>query len=159
MHKWTICLLITVLILLSAAAGALCGYRLRLDTTGEVKTQWGETIEDPLESYRVERRNLRQAQIVQLNQIIHDEATDAEIISPAQRQLMTIMDSIDMETAIENVLKIRGFDDVLVSVRSGAASVFLRGVSISSQQATVILECITRETEISGGNVKIIPIN
>jgi len=35
----------------------------------------------------------------------------------------------------------------------------VRSESVSRQEAAIILELVTRETGISGGNVKIIPIN
>lgn len=145
--------------LLVLTAGLICGYNLQPSAQVESNDPPLQEKSDRFENFRTERQQSRQSQITQLNEIISSSETDAEIRALAQRQLMTILSNMDREQTIENLLKIQGFSDVIASVYSDSASIFLRTQSITAQQAAIILESVVRETEISAGNVKIIPIN
>lgn len=115
--------------------------------------------EDPLGQFETERQQLRARQRAQLNDIIHDDATDAETLMLAQRRLL---DSMGEETAEENLqgsLRARGFEGAVVSVSGGGVNVFVRSEGLTRQQSAVILQEAMRETGKTGGNVKIIPIN
>lgn len=114
---------------------------------------------DPMESFRTERQQLRQMQIAQLNELIYGERTDDELVALSQRKLMDLMDWSEQETTLEGVLQTRGFKDALVTVHTDSVNVIVRADSLNRQQTAVILELVMRETGISGGNVKIIPIN
>lgn len=144
--------------LLGLAVGLICGYNLHTSTKVDRELP-SEEARDVFEDFRIERQRFRQSQITQLNEIINSGKTETEIRSLAQRQLMAILTSMDREQVIEDLLMIQGFSDAIVSVYSDSASVFLRTQSLTAQQAAIILESIVRETEISAGNVKIIPIN
>ena len=60
---------------------------------------------DPLTAFRTERAQLRERQRAELNDIIHDAATDPDTLSSAKRRLMELMDSERAETDIEGVNK------------------------------------------------------
>lgn len=139
--------------------GLICGYNLQASTHIECENLPLLEERDTFEGFRIERQQSRQSQIAQLNEIISSDDTDPEIRTLGQTQLITLLSRMDREQTIENLLTILGFSDVIVSVYSDSASVFLRAQSITAQQAAIILESISRETEISTGNVKIIPIN
>jgi len=149
---------IFALCLIFAAAGFVCG-NIAERAEQKMDVSADRTIGDPFENFRRERQYVRQIQVSQLNEIIRNSNTESEILALAERQLMEILKSSDRESAIENHLLIRGFNDLLVSVHADGASIFLRNRSISDSEAAIILECVTRETGISGGNVKIIQIN
>ena len=113
---------------------------------------------DPMARFRTEREQLRSKLVAQLNDIIYsDRSGDAEIAA-AQRQLMALMSVQEQETTLEGLLSVRGFDGVLVSVSGQSATVLLRAESVSQREAAVILELVMRETGVTGGNVKIIPV-
>lgn len=110
-----------------------------------------------IDRFRTERQELRQMQISQLAEIIHGD--DAELSSLAKRRQLELMDWSEKELTLEAVLSLRGFEDVLVTVHTDSVNVMVSADAVNQQQAAVILEAVTRETGISGGNVKIIPIN
>lgn len=118
-----------------------------------------ETARDPLEQFRTERQQLRQRQIAQLNELIYDESADAETTSLAKRRLLELMRWSEQETTLEGLLRLREFADVLVTVHTDSVNVMVRADALNRQQSAVILDLVMRETGISGGNVKIIPIN
>ena len=114
---------------------------------------------NPIEAYRTERQQMRQMQISQLNDLIYGGKADSEIIAMAQRRLLDLMEWSEQETTLEGVLRIRGLEDVVVTVHEDSVSVLVKGDVVTQQQTAIILDLILRETGISGGNVKIIPIN
>ena len=118
-----------------------------------------ETARDPLEQFRTERQQLRQRQIAQLNELIYGESADAETTSLAKRRLLELMRWSEQETTLEGLLRLREFADVLVTVHTDSVNVMVRADALNRQQSAVILDLVMRETGISGGNVKIIPIN
>ena len=113
---------------------------------------------DPLTEFRTEREQLFALQTAELNDLIHGADTDGEIRLLAQEKLLELMDRADKETLLEGVLHARGFENALVTVSENSVNVLLKAVSITRQEAAVILELVLRETGVTGGNVKIIPV-
>ena len=138
-------------------AGCVIGARFGVPPTRMVTTHEAPP-EDPIEAFRQERERRRELWLAQLNEIIHDPRNGAELVDAAQRQRMALMESSDMEATLEGVLLARGFQDVLATVRRRSVNVLLRGDPLTAQQAATILEFVTRETGVSAGNVKIIPV-
>ena len=113
---------------------------------------------DPLDAFRLEREQLSARQEAQLNDIIYSEKSDARTVTRAQEQLLSLMERREQEVTLEGVLQARGFDGALVSVSERSASVLLRREAVTSRESAVILELVMRETGLTGGNVKIIPV-
>lgn len=118
-----------------------------------------ESQEDPMQQFRTEREQLRQMQLSQLNEMIYGGNADAELIALAQQRQLDLMEWMEQEQTLEGILRLREFDDALVTVHTDSVNVMVRTQLLTRQQSAVILELVMRETGISGGNVKIIPIN
>lgn len=119
---------------------------------------YSEARKDPMDAFRLEREQLRARQEAQLNDIIHTDGTDARIVADAQTQLMGLLARSESETALEGILGARGFGEVLVSVSEGAANVLVRKEALTAAESAVILDLVMRQTGLTGGNVKIIPV-
>ena len=148
-----------------AALGALAGdaaltWRLaamRANRAGSAPA-YSPATNDPMARFRLEREQLRARHVAQLNDIIHGGHADDETVLLAQRQLLDLMRHTEQETTLEGILQSRGFRDALVTVSDDSANVLLRTDAVSQSEAAVILELVMRETGLSGGNVKIIPV-
>lgn len=116
-------------------------------------------VVDPIVQFRTERQQLRQMQIEQLNEIVYGGSADAEMVAMARQRQMELMEWSEQELTLEGVLRLREFEDVLVTVHTDSVNVMVRSDALTREQTAVILELVMRETGISGGNVKIIPIN
>ena len=148
---------IIALALAMAAAGWFAG-RSSVDApVAEVIAPASE--EDAVTVFRTEREQLRAMQKAQLNEIVHDDATEAEIAALAQRQLMELCSREEHELTLEGLLTLRGFDDPVITVQSDSVNVLLRRELITQQECSIILDLVCRETGVQSGNVKIIPIN
>ena len=113
----------------------------------------------PLEGFESSRQQLRARERAQLNDIIHDDATDAETLCKAQRRLMNLAEAEAAEETLQASLRARGFEGAVVSAWSGGVNVFVPGEGLNRRESAIILEEVLRETGKTGGNVKIIPIN
>lgn len=153
---------IVVAMALALALGFAAGRGVQMNEKREevaAQTAASDATIDPIEQFRTERQQLRQRQISQLNDLIHSENAEAEIVAMAQRQLLELTTRQEQECTIENVLRLRSFEDAVATVHADSVNILVRADSLNRQQTAVILELATRETGISGGNVKIIPLN
>ena len=148
---------IVLIICLSFAAGRFA--RVPEKKTANVQTVAAQAEVDPIDAFRTEREQLRQMQAAQIDELIHSENTDSEVIRMAQARLLERLDDQEKETTIEGVLRARGFKDAIATVHRDSVNILVRAEALSRQETAVILELVVRETGISGGNVKIIPIN
>lgn len=126
---------------------------------GAASTAVSPEREDPVTRFRTEREQLRSRQTGELNDIIHDDSSDAETVNLAKRQLMDLMKRQEAEQRLEGVLSIRGFEDALVTVSDASVNVILRAKALTRRESAVILDLVLRETGVTAGNVKILTIN
>ena len=145
--------------MLTVAAACLAIRQARPRALPAHSEQLSAEAANPLNQFRSEREQLRQRQRAELNDMIHDAATDSETRAMAQRQLLRLMEAETAEAQLEGILKARGFEDALVSVDNAAVNVLVRRDSLTQRETAVILDLVLRQTGVTSGNVKIIPIN
>ncbi len=63
------------------------------------------------------------------------------------------------ETAVENILKAKGFSNVLVTISGNSATVAVDAPSLSSGETLQIQDAVTTNCGISLSNIKIITVN
>ncbi|NLG24794.1 MAG: SpoIIIAH-like family protein [Clostridiales bacterium] len=148
---------------LFVACAALAGYAYLAGAPATPATAPAGTAApkggEPIEDFIAERRALRVEEARQLDAIIDDANTSDEVRADAQRQKLNRLNWAHQETLIEGVLRARGFEKVVVTVSSDSANVLVGIDQLTQGQSATILELVARETGLSGGNVKIIPIN
>ncbi len=161
MRKWTRRAIVALAATLALGTDSIVTLRLARAPAvraASAPAPTGEGEDDPLERFRVEREQLRAREQAQLNDIIYNADSDASAVAAAQRQLLALLDSAEKELTIEGILQSRGFDGALATVSAQAANVLVRAETLTQRQTAVILELVTRQTGLSGGNVKIIPV-
>lgn len=156
--KWTVlCLALVMLLALDAAITWKLAMH-HVESTVQAEPAARMEAVDPLDQFRLEREQLRARQEAQLNDIVHGDKTDAQTVHQAQAQLMSLIERAEQELTLEGILQGRGFADAVVSVGERSCNVLLRQESVTQQESAVILELVMRETGLTGGNVKIIPV-
>ena len=80
----------------------------------------------------------------------------AEAKTEAENKIFEISDNIENEVNIENVLKSKGFSDVLVSVSDSQVSVAVRSDGLTAPQTAQINDAV--EQFVSTNNVKIVEV-
>ena len=157
MKKWVMGLLSAIVLLtLLAVTAMVLKNRFRMLPARQAQSDAARP--DALTRFRTEREQLRQRRRAELNDIIHDARTDADTLALAQRQFVAQLEAEDAEVRLEGLLGARGFEGAVVSVSEGAVNVLVRRESMTRQETALILDLVLRETGVSGGNVKIIPV-
>ena len=158
-RRWV---LLSCALVAALALGAACGYLRGVRAAQEAVTASAPAVgptADSMEAFRTERQQLRQMQLSQLNEIVYAENSSDEIVTRARARQMELMEWAEQEQTLEGVLSVRGFEDVLATVHGDSVNVLVRTDALTREQTAVILELVMRETGVSGGNVKIIPVN
>ena len=158
--KKPIAIAVAAIVLL--AADAALTWRLATRSCDAARAAISGVIEaenaDPISQFRTRREQVRARLTSQLNDVIHSEESDGEALRQAQRQLLDMLAAQSAEVTLEGVLQSRGFEDALVTVSGSSVNVLLRQQTVTQQESAVILDLVMRETGVTGGNVKIIPI-
>ena len=115
--------------------------------------------ENALSAFASDRDSLRAREISQLEAALTDPASSSSLVEAARARMMELYRWMELEATISEVLGARGYELPVVTVHSDSVNVVVRSDGLDAEEAGIILELVVRETGISGGNVKIIPIN
>jgi len=105
-------------------------------------------------SYREERDNVRTQELAYLDAIVSQGADEATL-SDAQKQKLELINCMELELTVENLVRGKGFDDVIVSMHAGSVNVIVGAETLQDEQVAQILDIVLRETGESAENVKI----
>ena len=117
-------------------------------------TAQGKTQANFFASYRDERDSVRTQELAYLDAIVAQGA-DTETLSDAQRQKLELVNAMETELTVENLIRAKGFSDVIVSIHKGNISVVVGTETLNDEQVAQILDIVLRETGKSAENVKI----
>ncbi len=107
------------------------------------------------EAYRKDLEASRQTAAGLLDEVILNTASSAETVQEALRQKAALAHATEVETAIETLLRARGFADALCTAREGSVSVVIRGTALTQQQAAQILDIAVAESGEPATNVRV----
>ncbi len=105
-------------------------------------------------AYREERDNVRTQELAYLDAIVAQGA-DNETLSDAQRQKLALVNAMETELTVENLVRAKGFADVIVSIHDGNVNVVVGANRLNDEQVAQILDIVLRETGKTAENVKI----
>ena len=105
-------------------------------------------------AYREERDNVRTQELAYLDAIVA-QGGDAETLNDAQKQKMDLVNAMETELTVENLVRSKGFSDVIVSLHNGNVNVVVGADTLSDEQVAQILDIVLRETGGAAENVKI----
>ena len=136
-------------------------YKATVEKTGsqnapevmQVSAQSGSQT-DFFAAYRDERDSVRTQELAYLDAIVAQGA-DTETLSDAQKQKLELVNAMETELTVENLVRAKGFSDVIVSIHKGNISVVVGAESLNDEQVAQILDIVLRETGKSAENVKI----
>lgn len=114
--------------------------------------------EDFFSSARLERESGRSKSIETFNAIINNENADVASKETAQMGILEMADNTETETAIENLIKARGFEDAVCYINNAQANVVVKAESLDESQVAVITEIVTEQTSIPPEKIKVVEI-
>ena len=130
-----------------------------VETAGRDKSDGGTVSTSTLggtffEIYRAERDSVRTQEIAYLDAIVAQGA-DAETLSDAQRQKLSLINCMELELTVENLVRAKGFREVAVSMHEGSVNVIVGASTLTDEQVAQILDIVLTETGERAENVKV----
>lgn len=124
----------------------------------------GEDVQEPdEETYFVEaklsRQKARDEAVETLAVMLSDAELDAEQRAVLALRAADLADSIEKEGKIENLIKAKGFTDVMVYYDTERADVIVKTSGLLANEASQIKDIILKETEIAAGDISIVEVN
>ncbi len=104
--------------------------------------------------YRSERDSVRTQELAYLDAIVA-QGGDETTLSDAQRQKMTLVSCMESELNTENLIRAKGFEEVIVSMHNGSVNVIVDADALTDEQVAQILDIVLRETGETAENIKV----
>ena len=120
----------------------------------QVSAQTRTTDANFFAAYREERDSVRTQELAYLDAIV-SQGADEETLSDAQKQKLDLVNAMETELTVENLVRAKGFADVIVSIHKGNINVVVGAETLNDEQVAQILDIVLRETGKSAENVKI----
>lgn len=117
-----------------------------------------QTTANFFSNYRTDRVDTRNQEILYLDAIIASEATSAEAKANAEAERLTLVTNMEMIMTIENLIKSKGFTDVVVSASSGNISVIVETAGLTNSEVAQIVDVVKNNSSYSIDNIKIIEV-
>ena len=126
---------------------------------GEAQLVDSESVADFFAQARIDREAGRSKSIETFNSLISNEDTDPETKETAQQGVLTLAQNTETETAIENLIRAKGFEDAVCYINNGTANVVVKAESIDSSDAAIISEIVSEQSGIASEKIKIVELN
>ena len=104
--------------------------------------------------YRSERDSVRTQELAYLDAIVA-QGGDETTLSEAQKQKMTLVGCMESELNTENLIRAKGFQEVIVSMHNGSVNVIVDADALTDEQVAQILDIVLRETGETAENIKV----
>ena len=104
--------------------------------------------------YRSERDSVRTQELAYLDAIVA-QGGDEMTMSEAQKQKMTLVGCMESELNTENLIRAKGFEEVIVSMHNGSVNVIVDADALTDEQVAQILDIVLRETGENAENIKV----
>ncbi len=108
---------------------------------------------------RIDREAGRSRSIETFNTIISSENADSEAKASAQQGVLELAQNTETETAVENLLRAKGFEDAVCYINNGMANVVVKTNVLDSAGAAKISEIVTEQSGIAQDKIKIMEMN
>ena len=108
---------------------------------------------------RIDREAGRTRSIETYNSLIENESADNAAKASAQQGVLELAQNTETETAVENLLRARGFEDAVCYINNGMANVVVKTQVLDSAGAAQISEIVTGQSGIPQEKIKIMEMN
>lgn len=105
-----------------------------------------------------EKETARSKSMEILKQTAENESFDADIRKKAQEQILAQSQNVEKETAIENIARAKGYEEISVYIDGDAVDIAVRKAEFSENDAVILKEIATEQLKISSKNIKIVEI-
>lgn len=128
-------------------------------STASTQTGGSVTTGSYFVDYLANRTQQREAELKYLDSILDDTKTDADTRKTAQQQKADIAASMEKELTVENLLKAKGFDKVVLMYHKGSVNVVVGKKELTEAEVAQILDVVKKETGEKAENIRVLPVN
>ena len=108
---------------------------------------------------RIDREAGRSRSIETFNAVLQNENADLSAKASAEQGVLELAQNTETETAVENLLRARGFEDAVCYINNGMANVVVKTEMLDSAGAAQISEIVTQQSGIPQEKIKIMEMN
>jgi stage III sporulation protein AH len=126
---------------------------------GEAVLTNGSTLSSYMVQARLDREQTRSKNKETLLEVINNEQLSSKEKKSAIKSMVKLTENSEKESTIENLLKAKGFSDVVVTLTEKQAEVILSCQEVSDEQRAQIEGVIKRKTDLSADAITITPAN
>lgn len=128
------------------------------ENAGEAVLVSNTVTSDYFESAKLSREQTRAKNKETLLELVNsDKATEAQK-ETAMNEIVAMTAVNEKETATENLLAAKGFEDVVVTILDDSVDVIVNAESLTEQQIAQIEDVVKRKTEFSSDKIVISPV-
>ncbi|MBR2468218.1 MAG: SpoIIIAH-like family protein [Clostridia bacterium] len=109
-------------------------------------------------TYRTDRTDTRNEEILYLDAIIASSSASAESKTAAETKKTELIALMETELALEGLIKAKGFEDVVVSTSTSNINVIVKSAELQESEVAQIVDVIKGQTEYDLDNIKIFPV-
>lgn len=109
-------------------------------------------------TYRMDRQDTRNQEIMYYEAIIASENSSAEAITLAETKKAALISAMELELVTEGLIKAKGFEDCLVTSTTGSVNVIVKCPNLEDTQVAQIVEVVQEQTGVTIDNITIIPV-
>lgn len=131
---------------------------LNIKLNSSVQTVSTTRTSDFFVTYRQDRTETRNQQILILDAIIADKTLSDEEIASAVAKKSAISDSMTLEMSLESLIGAKGYADVVVSNSDSFINVIVRSDDLDEYEVSQIVDIIKAETGKDIDNIKIMSV-
>ena len=117
------------------------------------------TAEDFFSQARIDREAGRSRAVETFNSIISNEDSDETSKTSAQQGMLELAQNTETETAVENLLRAKGFEDAVCYINNGMANVVVKTDSFDGASAAMISEIVSEQSGIEQEKIKIMEMD
>ncbi len=104
---------------------------------------------------RAEREEVRKQEIAWIDEMLAAKETSSQARREAEQMKLSLLKWMDIEQTCADVLRAKGFEDALVTMRDGSVNVVVKAKGVTDADAVRIMELCMRETGEKADNIKI----
>lgn len=113
---------------------------------------------DYFESARLSREQTRSQNKESLMELVNNDNTSKKQKENAVNEIIALTNAAEKETAAENLLEAKGFNDVVVSIVEDSADVIINANKLTEQQIAQVQDIVKRKTDIASDKIVITPV-
>lgn len=109
-------------------------------------------------TYRADRKDTRDQELLYLDAIIASSSSSAGAKSAAETKREELIELMETELNLEGLIKAKGFNDAIVSASSSNINVIVKSSQLTEDEVAQIVDIIETQTNYNFENIKIIPV-